>query len=170
MRVRRTLGHRTAVHLAAVGLVVVAALSVPVYEHLSSRPAPATLETVALVDASITQDYPPGCVPDELVSVEAIDATGRIAHPHVGDGLGRRYTWRQPGGSATTPQILPPAQWRPLHASAAELQAYGFPARPTDPGLLLAWEAAAARYVPTLPGYCSAPQSSGGQQKTTLEG
>jgi hypothetical protein len=36
-------------------------------------------------------------------------------------------------GSGTVTQIEPPAGWSPMTASAAELEAYGFPPRPADP-------------------------------------
>ena len=137
MRGRRTVGRRTAVHLTGVGLVVMAALAVPVYERLSARPAAATLETVALVKASIAQDYPPGCVPDELVSVEAIDATGRIAHPHVGDGLGRRVHLAAAGrlgDDAADPATGPVAAAARVGCRTAGLRLPGASDRPRAPG------------------------------------
>jgi hypothetical protein len=38
-----------------------------------------------------------------------------------------------------SPARIPPSQWRPVSASAVELDYYGIPARPADPSALQAW-------------------------------
>lgn len=59
-------------------------------------------------------------------------------------------------------QMTPPANWRPLQASNAELRAYGFPVRPTDPALLAHWKVVMGAWKRTAPpGMCATNKRNG---------
>jgi hypothetical protein len=69
---------------------------------------------------------------------EAVSASGVRGLASAGDGLGRvtHYPTSQMSVTVTTP----PASWRPLTASDAELKTYGFPPRPKDAAGAKHWQ------------------------------
>jgi hypothetical protein len=77
-----------------------------------------------------------------------IDACGYRTYPEIGTtalpGGGRPYNYYVNG--AVTKVIAPPAGFRPLTASPAQLDEYGFPSRPSDPGDLLQWQEEFSNY------------------------
>jgi hypothetical protein len=92
------------------------------------------------------------------VTVQTVDALGNTIGAVTNlvsttTTLAQQLTYKI-GGDVVT-QILPPASWTPLKATAQELTAYDFPERPTDSTALAKWNAIMAHYTgPGARGLC----------------
>ena len=67
--------------------------------------------------------------------------------PLPGGGFGYYYDMN----GATVEFLVPPAGFRPSTATSAQLQEYGIPARPANPGDLARWQAEVSRSQPSSP-------------------
>jgi hypothetical protein len=105
-----------------------------------------------------------GCAhPVPVQAVEALHGDGTRGPAVAGDHQGRVYHFGRPGTTDIQgEQVEPPTGFNPLTASDAELQTYGFEARPKDPGLMEHWRSLYANYrAPSeteVPSQCSADE------------
>jgi hypothetical protein len=54
-------------------------------------------------------------------------------------GGGQAYIYRE-GKHGVVTNLIPPKTFKPLRATSAQLNEYGFPTRPTDPHALAVWQ------------------------------
>jgi hypothetical protein len=92
-----------------------------------------------------------GCIPLKLSSVSRAAPGGSWA-----TAAGAATVYRFELAGSPVEQRIPPASWRPLTATAAELAFYGIPARPADPAARAAWTAEWHNYTGfAAPGICT---------------
>ena len=97
---------------------------------------------------------PDRCVPDKLVKTQYVRADLSLSDAPI-PGAGRVYTFRDAAGSTST-QLSTPEGFQPTRASAAVLDFYGFPPRPTDPAGRAQWKKDySGRWQPSEPGMCT---------------
>ena len=116
----------------------------PLYGRVRFR-AIAALGLAAMTAVSLSGTVPVAAA----ASSTGVSLEGTFALP----GGGHRYVWDASGEIITA--YVPPPGFDPLTATTSQLAEYAFPARPTDPQALLAWQTQMSYYkstsVPSAP-------------------
>lgn len=132
------------------------------------RPVSAALATALVGGAIATSNISVAAVsnavpaPGETWSESQAAAHGATRTIIEHDSGAEEYVYSLPGVQSALHIFRPPAAWRPLTATSAELQLYGFPPRPTSQPDLDGWIDAMKSYqrppVPVLTIATKAPQ------------